>query len=100
MVVPTASPVSGMAALTVVPTREALAYAVAAVPTVEQMVEQTAVPTAAQTAGPTVEQTAVPMVEQMAVPMVEQMAGLTAAQTVELTAAQMVVPTVVLPAEA
>ena len=92
MVVPTASPVSGMAALTVVPTREALAYAVAAVPTVEQMVEQTAVPTAAQTAGPTVEQTAVPMVEQMA--------GLTAAQTVELTAAQMVVPTVVLPAEA
>jgi hypothetical protein len=96
MVVPTASPVSGMAALTVVPTREALAYAVAAVPTVEQMVEQTAVPTAAQTAGPTVEQTAVPMVEQMAVPMVEQ----TAAQTAELTAEPMVAPTVVLPAEA
>jgi hypothetical protein len=88
MVVPTASPVSGMAALTVVPTREALAYAVAAVPTVEQMVEQTA--------GPTVEQTAAPMVEQM----VEQMAGLTAAQTVELTAEPMVAPTVVLPAEA
>jgi hypothetical protein len=84
MVVPTASPVSGMAALTVVPTREALAYAVAAVPTVEQMVEQTAVPTAAQTAGPTVEQTAVPT----AGPTVEQMAG------------QTVVPTVVLPAEA
>ena len=58
MVVPTASPVSGMAALTVVPTREASAYAVA--------VALMAVRMAAQTAEPMVEQTAAPMVEQMA----------------------------------
>lgn len=58
MVVPTASPVSGMAALTVVPTREASAYAVA----VALMAE----PTAVLMAEPTVAQTAEPMVEQMA----------------------------------
>ena len=82
MVVPTASPVSGMAALTVVPTREASAYAVAvalmAVPTAEPTVAQTAEPTVAltvaQTVEPTVAQTAEPTVAQTA----EQMAELPA----------------------
>jgi hypothetical protein len=74
MVVPTASPVSGMAALTVVPTREASAYAVA----VALMAEPTAVLMAVQTAGPTVAQTAEPTVAQTAEPMVAQMAGLPA----------------------
>jgi hypothetical protein len=90
MVVPTASPVSGMAALTVVPTREASAYAVAvalmavptAEPTVAQTAEPTVEPTVAQTAEPTVEptvaQTAGPTVAQTAEPMVAQMAGLPA----------------------
>ena len=86
MVVPTASPVSGMAALTVVPTREASAYAVAVALMAVRMAAQTAEPmveqTAAQTAEPMVEQTAAqtaePMVEQTAAPMVEQMAGLPA----------------------
>jgi hypothetical protein len=89
MVVPTASPVSGMAALTVVPTREASAYAVAvalmAVPTAEPTVAQTAEPTVAQTAEPTVAQTAEPTVE----PTVAQTAGPTVAQTAEPMVAQM-----------
>jgi len=83
MVVPTASPVSGMAALTVVPMPEDSASVV--------LVELTAGPTAALMVGPT----AALMVERMVGPMV----GPTAAPTAGPIGAQTVAPIAVPAAE-
>jgi hypothetical protein len=91
--VPRASPVSGMAALMVVPILEASVSAGAAVtvgPTAVPMAGPTAVPIAAQMAEPIAAQ----MVEPIAVLMVEPTAVPIAALMVEPTAVQMVARTV------
>ena len=87
--VPRASPVSGMAALMVVPILEASVSAGAAV-TAVPMAGPTAVPIAAQMAEPIAAQ----MVEPIAVLMVEPTAVPIAALMVEPTAVQMVARTV------